>query len=129
MFCCYTGLAYQDASNFQKSDIIEEDGVRFIQNPRVKTDENAVLVLFDEAVKILDKYNCQLPIISNQKTNDFLKIIASAVGNDKNLTTHTARHTCAVLLINKGMRMETVSRWLGHSSPKTTLETYARVLK
>jgi integrase len=27
------------------------------------------------------------------------------------------------------MRMEIVSRWLGHSSPKTTMETYALVLK
>ncbi len=129
VFCCYTGLAYQDSANFNKKDIIEEEGEMFILNPRIKTDEHAVLILFDEAVKILEKYKYQLPVISNQKTNDFLKIIAGAVGIDKNLTTHTARHTCAVLLLNKGMRMETVSRWLGHSSPKTTMETYARVLK
>ena len=101
----------------------------FMHNPRLKTDEHAVLILFDEAVKILKKYKYQLPVISNQKTNDFLKIIADTVGIEKNLTTHTARQSCPVLLLNKGMRMETVSRWLGHSSPKTTMETYARVLK
>jgi integrase/recombinase XerD len=129
VFCCYTGLAYQDAVNLKKRDIIREEGEMFIHNPRLKTDEQVVLILFDEAVNILKKYKYQLPVISNQKTNDFLKIIADMVDIDKNLTTHTARHTCAVLLLNKGMRMETVSRWLGHSSPKTTMETYARVLK
>ncbi len=129
VFCCYTGLAYQDAANFTKRDILEEEGVKFIHNPRLKTDEHAVIMLFDEPVNILEKYGYELPVISNQKTNDFLKIIAAAVGIDKNLTTHTARHTFAVLLLNKGMRMETVSRCMGHSSPKTTMETYARVLK
>jgi len=131
VFCCYTGLGYQDAANFRKNDIVREDGEMFIQNPRLKTDETAIVLLFDEALNILEKYGYELPVISNQKTNDFLKIIAAAVGIDKNknLVSHCARHTYAVLLLNKGMRMETVSRCLGHSSPKTTMETYARVLK
>ncbi len=41
---------------------------------------------------------------------------------------HMARHTCAVMLLNNGMRLEVVSQWLRHSTPKITAETYAKVL-
>lgn len=40
---------------------------------------------------------------------------------------HTARHTCATLLIHQGVPITTVQKLLGHTSVKTT-EIYSEVL-
>lgn len=59
------------------------DGKFFYHNRRVKTDVDFVLQLLPQAVEILSKYNNKLPQISNQKYNDFLKVIGSMIGVDK----------------------------------------------
>lgn len=45
----------------------------------------------------------------------------------KHFTFHTARHTCATLLIHQGVAITTVQKLLGHTSVKTT-EIYSEVL-
>ena len=65
--------------------------------------------------------------MSNQKYNDFLKLIAEAVGINKNLTSHVARHTFATYLLNKDIPIETVSKAMGHSDIKMT-QHYAKLL-
>jgi site-specific recombinase XerD len=69
-----------------------------------------------------------LPVLSNQKMNAYLKEIADLCGINKNLSTHTARHTFAttVTLANQ-VSMEVVSKMLGHSSINMT-KKYARVV-
>lgn len=50
-------------------------------------------------------------------------------GINKELTTHTARHTFATTVtLSNGMPIETVSKLLGHSSIKTT-QIYAKVVE
>ncbi len=68
-----------------------------------------------------------LPVLSNQKTNAYLKEIGNICGIKKNLTTHLARHTFATLMLNNGVPIETVSKMLGHTNLKTT-QIYAKVL-
>ena len=46
---------------------------------------------------------------------------------DKRITFHTARHSWAIRALQKGMRIEYVSKILGHASVKQT-EVYARVM-
>ena len=41
---------------------------------------------------------------------------------------HVARHTFAVLALNKGLSMSVVSRLLGHGSTDVTERVYARFL-
>lgn len=48
-------------------------------------------------------------------------------GLDKRITFHTARHSWAVRALQKGMRIEYVSKILGHASVKQT-EVYAKVM-
>ena len=68
------------------------------------------------------------PVISNQKTNKYLKQIASICGIDKNITFHSARHTFATTItLCNGMPIETVSKMLGHNNIKTT-QIYACVI-
>jgi site-specific recombinase XerD len=59
--------------------------------------------------------------------NAYLMEIGTIQGIEKKLTTHVARHTFAVLMLEKGLPLETVSHILGHSSTKIT-SIYARVL-
>lgn len=56
---------------------------------------------------------------SNQQANRVLKRIAKKVGIKK-MTFHTARHTCATLLLYRGVSITTVQTVLGHQSVKTT---------
>lgn len=85
-------------------------------------------MLLRPAVAVLEKYGWRLPILSNVKYNEYLKVMAQMAGVDKPITSHWARHTGATVLLNAGVDMETVARVLGHSSTKVTRSTYARLL-
>lgn len=62
-----------------------------------------------------------LPVITNIKTNAYLKEIADICRIKKNLTFHMARHTFATtVLLSNGVPIETVSNMLGHSKITTT---------
>ena len=89
-------------------------------------------------MQLIDKYRdhpkCEktghvFPVLSNQKMNAYLKEIADLCGINKNLSTHTARHTFAttVTLANQ-VSIEVVSKMLGHSSINMT-KKYARVVE
>lgn len=129
LFQCYTGMAYKDMSCFSKSDIRDMDGQKVIVKTRCKTDIEFTIVLLPNALDLLEKYDYQLPVISNQRYNSYLKEIADLCGIDKQLTTHMGRHTAACQLLNAGVRMEVVSKVLGHSSTKITESTYAKMFK
>lgn len=121
IFQCYTGLAYSDLAQLTKENI--EDDV--IVGRRKKTDVQFVVPLLPIAKEILEKYEYQLPIISNQKYNQYLKVLGDVSGLNKSLHSHLARHTFACLLLNNGVDMKTISRTLGHSNLQTTERIYA----
>ena len=83
--------------------------------------------MFNDAKRILRKYKLVLPLISNQKYNVYLKEIVKIISIDKDLTTHTARKTFAMVKLNDGFSIESVARMLGHNSIKVTQSTYAQV--
>ena len=121
IFQCYTGLAYSDMAQLTKDDI--QDDV--IYGRRQKTDIQYVVPLLPVAKNILEKYDYQLPIISNQKYNQWLKFLGELSGLNKSLHSHLARHSFACLLLNSGVDMKTISRTMGHSNSKITEHTYA----
>lgn len=127
LFQCNTGLAYAELENFNFSKVEKRDGRFILRDHRKKTGEGYYIVLLPEAMQILEKYDYTLPLVTNQKYNQYLKLIAGIAQLNKNLTSHMARHTFAVRAINKGIRIETISRMLGHSNIKTT-QIYAKIL-
>ncbi|WP_299624825.1 site-specific integrase [uncultured Tenacibaculum sp.] len=131
VFCCYTGLAYQEMSSFKIDNIIKGfDGDYWIEMHRQKTNSKISVPLLPKALAILEYYNNSLPKISNQKFNSYLKEIADIIGIDKKLTHHVARKTFATtVLLYNGVSMEVVSELLGHSRLQVTQEHYARVIK
>lgn len=128
LFQCYTGLAYADFEKFNFEKDVEERNRKYIvSDRRKKTNEDYKIVLLTPAIEILKKYDYKLPIISNQKYNVSLKVVAQYAGIDKNITTHMGRHTFAVFALNNGVPIEIVAKMLGHTNIRTT-QVYAKVL-
>jgi len=59
--------------------------------------------------------------------NKNLKTIAKRCKISKNITSHVARHTFATLALSQGLRIEYVSKLLGHSSIRTT-QIYSKII-
>lgn len=129
VFQCYTCLAYHDLAAFDAGRLVDVGGGRWsYSGERGKTGKEYSFLLLRPAVAVLEKYGWRLPVLSNVKYNEYLKVVAQTAGVDKPITSHWARHTGATVLLNAGVDMETVARVLGHSSTKVTRSTYARLL-
>ena len=134
LFCCYTGLRFSDFRTLTTSNIVPINRKKWLCVKMQKTNIEIKLpleLLFEgKALDIIDKYEtiehmASIPI--NADTNKILSDIAEKSKIKKHFTFHTARHTCATLLIHQGVAITTVQKLLGHTSVKTT-EIYSEVL-
>lgn len=129
VFQTYTCMAYADLVKFDCKKIQEVKGMKVYIGKRIKTNEPFTIPLLSPALSILKKYRNKLPLISNVKYNEYLKVVAQAAGIDKSITSHWARHTGATLLLNDGdVPMDIVQHILGHSSIRMTESIYAKRL-
>ena len=128
IFQTYTCLSYSDLRMFDEKNIHTVKGSKVYVGYRIKTNKKYTVPLLLPAIKILKKYMGKLPIISNEKYNDYLKVVALAAGIDKPISSHWARHTGATLLLNEGVDLKIVSKICGHSSTKITEQVYAKLL-
>lgn len=127
IFQLSTGLSFVDLSNLTKEDIKEDNGVYYISKKRQKTNIPYTTVILKEGVDVLEKYNYNLPMLTNQKYNIYLKVVGSVCNIKKNLHSHIARHSFACRCLNRNIRLEVVSKMLGHS--KTTMtQHYAKLV-
>ena len=128
VFQTYTCLSYVDLRNFNFSKLVDINKMKVYIGNRGKTKGQFTIPMLKPAMEILAKYNNVLPIISNVKYNEYLKVVAQAAGIDKPISTHWARHTGATMLLNEGIDMRIVSKICGHSSTRITEMTYAKLL-
>ncbi len=138
VLCCFTGLAYVDIQTLKPDEIYKNtDGGFYIKSKRTKTDTSFTIPLLPTAQAIIEKYkghpkvvnkDCVIPVLSNQKSNAYLKEIADRCNITKNLTTHLARHTFATTVtLTNGVPIETVGKMLGHKNLRTT-QHYAKII-
>ena len=133
LFCCYVGLRFSDFCQLSSANFIRVNGKKWLHFKSIKTGVEIRLplhLLFDgKALAILDRYDISdFPNLgSNSEVNKCLVQIASLARIKKHFTYHTARHTCATLLIHQGVPITTVQKLLGHTSVKTT-EIYSEIL-
>lgn len=122
VFSANTGLAYSDTQSLHPSDFkTNENGQNYIQKGRNKTNVQYTVVMLPDALEIAKKYEYQLPGISNQKLNSYLREIEDLIGTDVHLTFHKARHFYARMLLNKyHFSLEVTARCLGHSNIRQT---------
>lgn len=125
---CLTGLSFSDLMSFDFSKINVMDGHHYINAKRNKTGIEYCTVLLPEVMEIVKHYNGKLPKFSNQQYNMRLKLVAGYAGINKDIASHWGRRTCGMLLLNRGVSMEVVSKVLGHSSIRTTESVYAKLL-
>lgn len=129
IFSAYTGLAFCDAQAFDFFTMTEQRGDMFyIDGSRMKTGTKFYTPILPPAMEVLKRYNFELPKISNQKGNEYLRVVKSIAGIRKPLTFHVARHSFATLSLSHDVPIEKVARMLGHTDIKTT-QIYAKILK
>lgn len=128
LFQCYTCMGFADLRDFSSSRLEEVGGRLMYSSRRNKTGCAFSFMLLRGAEEILRKYGGELPLISAQKYNLYLKEVARMAGISRPVTSHWARHTGATLLLNAGVRLEVVARVLGHSSTEMTRKVYAKLL-
>lgn len=142
LFCCYTGLRYSDLYNLKRSDIKPDH----IEITTVKTSDSLIIELNKHSRAILKKYesipyefNKALPVISNQKMNDYIKELGELaeidtpvrqthyIGNKRVddvfpkyelLGTHVGRRTFICSALSIGIPVQIVMKWTGHSDYK-----------
>ncbi|WP_460971720.1 site-specific integrase [Spirosoma migulaei] len=136
-FQIYTGLSYRDVFDLRSTHIMTTTkGERYIIKHRQKTGVPSIIPLIPQAELLLRKYAsdpyCQqsgrlLPVLSNQKMNNYLKQLGGIIDLKKQLSSHVARRTCATIFINNGVPINTVAKVLGHSSSVMTERHYAQL--
>lgn len=142
LFQCFTGLRYSDVFNLRRSDIKGDH----IEVTTVKTSDSLIIELNDHSRAILEKYkdvefenDRALPVITNQKMNDYLKELAELAeinelvrqtyykGNERIdevtpkyalLGTHAGRRTFICNALALGIPPQVVMKWTGHSDYK-----------
>ena len=141
-FCAFTSLRYSDMAKLKRSDIIG-DCIHIVTK---KTADPLIIELNDYSRAILDKYSsCEypgglaLPVISNQKMNDYIKtlgelcefttpITKSAFRGGQRievtqpkwvmLGTHAGRRTFICFMLSQGTPPQIIMKWTGHSDYK-----------
>ncbi len=132
VFNCYTGLRFSDLERLSKSHI--KDGV--IQMRAYKNQKDIFVPLTSVPKRILKKYDYKLPLISEQKYNEYIKeacekagiksevdLIKISSGNKiyqivpkhKIITSHIAVKTFISLCGKKGVSPKAVSEVTGKS--------------
>jgi integrase len=131
LFGCYTGLRISDLKTLAWGDIQRDPPL--INKLQEKTGQKAFVPLHAIAWGIIDDkrlYDYKEPVFpalakSKTNTNEYLKRWAQKAKIAKNIGWHTARHTFAVLSLESGAEIFTLSKLLGHKNVKTT-QVYAK---
>jgi integrase len=127
VFQIFTGLSFSDMQAFNIKDYKLVDGKWVNVGKRIKTGVPYVSQLLPPVVEVLENYGMEVPKISNADYNKCLKALGMVAGIEKPLHSHLARHTFATMMLREGVRIEHVSKMLGHTNIVTT-QRYAKVL-
>lgn len=138
IFAVFTGLAFSDLKGLKQEHLVRDNNDDlWIRKARQKTKNMCNIPLLNPARKILERYKDHpecvakgvlLPTLCNQKMNMYLKELATICGINKEICTHTGRHSFATsVALANGVSIENVAKMLGHSNTNMTRH-YARVL-
>ena len=132
VFGCWTGISFIDIKNLTTENITMLGGSPWIVSKRQKTGVPFQIKLMDIPMQIIKRYepyrisNNLFNIGSHDTINKRIKEVAKMCGIEKRTSFHLSRHTFAVLALNYGMPIESVSKILGHTNITTT-QRYAKV--
>ena len=132
LFSCLSGLRWSDIQTLNWSEVRDEGEFTKVNFRQEKTDGVEYLYISEQARKLLGERK-------HPQERVFVGLRYSAVFNHeivrwtvragltKHITFHSARHTNAVLLLENGADIYTVSKRLGHREIRTTA-IYAKIV-
>lgn len=132
LFSCLTGLRRSDVLRLRWGDVYQQGEFTRIIFRQKKTDGQEYLDITAEAAKLMGERGKPedyvfTDIHSPSCTNNTIKLWVARAGITKDITFHCARHTFAVMMLDLGTDIYTVSKLLGHRELSTT-QIYAKVL-
>jgi integrase len=127
VFQMFTGFAFSDAQKFNINDYKCDGGQWIHVGQRIKTGVPYVSQLLPPVIDILERWNWKVPKIDNSDYNRCLKALGQVAGIATPLHSHLARHTFATYMLRNGVKIENVSKMLGHTNITQT-QRYAKVL-
>ena len=132
LFSCLSGLRWSDINAMLWSEVRDEGGLFKINFRQVKTDGVEYLYISQQARELLgERQDPQERVFRGLKYgmtyNTEIIRWCNRAAVPKHITFHSARHTNAVLLLENGADIYTVSKRLGHREIRTTA-IYAKIV-
>jgi integrase len=145
VFQCVTGMRFGEMATIKKSNVT--DTYIILKEEKDETKEPREIPLTSISRYILTKYDYQLPLITNQKQNEYIKdvfeemkysnvvqkITTKGKENIKvdmnfydRISTHTARRTFITMMKRQGKSDKLIASMTGHTDMKT-LNAYYQV--
>lgn len=132
LFSCFTGLRYSDVAALTWGEVHRQGEFTRIVFAQKKTGGLEYLDISPQAVPLMGERAepqtlvfAGLPIPTS--ANHAIGTWCRRAGISKHITFHCARHTFAVMMLDLGVDIYTVSKLLGHRNLSTT-QIYAKVL-
>ena len=114
----YAGLRVGEVCRVSSDDIQKINGIEWIRIRGKGNKERLTPFLSPEPIIIPENRT------SEAKLKSYVFRMAKKLGF--HLTCHRLRHTFATLVLNKGVRIEVLSQWMGHANIATT-QIYAKL--
>lgn len=132
LFSCLTGLRRSDIHKLTWSEVHEQSGMVRLIFRQKKTGGQEYLDISEQAASLMGERGKPTDkvfdnFLTETACNTHIRLWAARAGIEKHLSFHCARHTFAVMQLDLGTDLYTVSKLLGHREIKTT-QIYAKVL-
>lgn len=143
VFSCVTGMRFGELKFVSKNNI---DGkILLLKEEKGSGKKSREIPLTGIALHILNSYNYNLPLIANQKHNDYIKDVFKEAGYThivmktstrgkevireeipfyKRISSHTARRTFITMMKRKGKSDKLIAEISGHNDMKTLNQYY-----
>jgi len=132
LFSCLSGLRWSDINTLMWSEVRDEGELSKVNFRQEKTDGVEYLYISKQARELLgERQDPQERVFKGLKYgmtyNTEIIRWCNRAAVPKHITFHSARHTNAVLLLENGADIYTVSKRLGHRELRTT-QIYAKIV-
>ena len=140
---CYTGLRFSDWHKVKKQNIIQQGDAQLLSIVTQKTVTDVYIPCLPELIEVLEKYDYELPTISGQKFNEYIKEVVQMALPDSHVkiteyragvsdtkvvpkhevtTSHCARRSFATNFFELGIPAAILIQITGHSTEKQFFE-------
>jgi site-specific recombinase XerD len=120
LFASYTGLRFSDLQQVTLSHFKTLNHRQWLVFQMQKTHSEVRIPVSSIFNGKAAKFSPPFQLPSNSMTNHLLSTALARSGIRKHITMHCARHSCATLLLARGVPLPIIQRILGHASITTT---------